>query len=66
MDVALSIEPGSRIIFAQLVDGLLSGKPISLLQDAYGPFLARVNRDKLIFSVFFLPVDHSFAELEPL
>lgn len=66
MDVALSIEPGFRIIPAKLMDRLLSGKPISLLQDADGPFLARRNRGKLLFGVLFLPVDNSFAELEPL
>lgn len=66
MDMVLSLEPGFRIILAQLVDRLRSGKPISLLQDAYGPFLAGVNGDKLIFRLFSLPVDQPFAELEPL
>jgi hypothetical protein len=66
MHVELSIEPGSRIILAQLIARLLSGKPISLLQNAYRSFLTGANRDKLLFSLFVLPGEDPFAELEPL
>lgn len=53
-------------MLVELVCGLLSGISITLLKDAYGPFVRRINSDELIVAAFVVPVEELAAKSIPL